>query len=243
MQTPHSNQNLLFKKNRKLSEASIIHGAKTTSFWKLLFFKTNEAFWMLFTQYLEASAQINAYCYTAVTRCKHGQLVCGLSLTAMGASIMLSFNSTHIWPGLAPFAAFAVPIIPFFNDAQELKDFVIEDIHSPALAIYCGVFVISSFVHVTMCWMGFGNKKSDSQRGLSYLYLLIERMLGKQIKVGMFFIHLLEALVFTALGLYLWIEQVDTYFGSFLTIISINEAYLLLAEKSRQMHIKPLIQA
>lgn len=243
MQTSHSNQSIQFKKNRKLSEASLIHGAKTTTFWKLLFFKTNEAFWMLFTQYLEASAQVNSYCYSAVTRCMHGQLVVGLSLTGMGASIMLAFNSTHVWPGLAPFAAFAVPVMPFFKNVDEIKALVIDDIHSQALAIYCGVFILSSLVHVTMCWMGFGNKKSDSQRGLSYLYLLTERLLGKRIKIGMFFIHLLEALAFTSLGLYLWIEQIDTYFGSFLTIISINEVFLLSAEKSRQMHIKPLIQA
>lgn len=242
MQTSHSSQTIKFKKGRKLSDASLLHGFKNSPIWKLLFFKPSEAFWMLLIQYLEANAQLVSYLYTAVTRCRHGQLVCGLVLTGMGLSFGLAFNSTHVWPGLAPFAAFAVPVLPFFKDADELYQLAAVDIHSPALLIYCGVFVLSSLVHIGMCWFGAGSE-NDGLRGYSYIYLLIDRLLGKYVKVGQFFIQFLEALLFITIAGYLWYQKIDPYFGSFVIIISVNELFLLLSEKSRAMHIKPLIQA
>ena len=169
-------------------------------------------------------------------------MVCGVAMTIIGSGFILAFNSPFVWKGLAPLVAFIVPILPFFKDMGTLYEWTYIDIHSPALLIYGGIFVISSLAHTLVCWVGYGNKNS-TQRGDGYLFLLSQYLFSGHVEVGQFFVHLLEVLLVMAVGAYLWIGKVDIHFGSFLVVITGNELIALLTEKSGQLRTKALIEA
>ncbi len=242
METSKSNRNFNYKKGRKLSEAALINGFKNSPVWKLLFFKPREAAWILLNQYIETNAAILSYCYTSVFRCLPGQLVCGVAITVMSCSFALAYNSTHlITPALAPLATPVVPFIPFFTSPDELYDMAFVRVYSLPLALYCCLMGVSSLVNIIICWSGYS--KNPTQRGVSYSYLLIDFLFSKYLNVGQFFIQFVETLFAILIGAYLVYTGIDTYFGWFLVIISGNECFTLMSEKSRKMFTKAFVEA
>lgn len=243
MLTEQSNRSSKYRKGRFLSESSLINGFVNSPIFRLLLFKWKEAAILLLKQFLESNSAILSSCYTFPTRIHHGQLRVGLVLGLMGCSVMLAYNSEHIWVGLAPLAGWGVPILPFFYDYDTLYQWVVIDIRSKALLIYCGVYLLSALIHTVLAWVGLGNKNA-TLRGESYVFWLIRRLLSKtNINAGYFFIHFIEALGAVALGTYLWIYEIDPYFGGFLILIAGNEVVSLLTEKSRAIHHQALMDA
>jgi len=242
MQTPHTHQPLNFKKGRRLGDLSLLYGIKHSPVWKLLFFNLGKGLWIIFTQGAQSISVVYAYLYTAVIRCQHGILVNGIVLTFIGVGFILAFNSPLVWTALSPLAAFVVPILPFIKDRDTLYAWGMVDVHSRALLIYAGVFTLLSLLHTLLSWMGYGHPNA-TQRGISYLYLLMNYLLSKYTKVSLFFVHFVEALSVVSVGVYLWVKAIDPYFGGFLVVIASNELISLLIEKSRQAHTKVLMEA
>ena len=244
MQTKQSNHRQVnYKRGRFLSDISILRGITQSPIPKLILFKWKEGVWMLFKQFLVANSSILSSCYTFPTRIKHGQLRVGFGIGLLGCSMMLAYNSEHIWAGLSPLAGWVIWALPFFHDFETLYQWAFVETRSQILIVYCGIYLLSTVTHNVLGYVGLGNKNA-TLRGEGYLYLLIRRLLYRtNINVGYFFIHFIEALGVIALGAYLWIYEIDPYFGGFLILIAGNEVISLLTEKSRAIHHKALMDA
>lgn len=242
MRTFSANPVINYKSGRKLGDMAILYGLKNSPVFHLLFFRFKEALWMILKQFVEVNAVIISYSYTAVFRFRHGQLVCGLVMTMLSASFIFAFNSQYLWSWVSPFVTFGVPFLVFFKSPDALIELAFIDVRSKFLMIYSISFIGFSLFNVMACWLGYGHEHA-TQRGVSYLYCLIDYLIGRFIHVGLFFIHFIEALLIMSLGIYLWWYDIEPHFGWFLSVIAVQESFTLLMEKSKSANCRAFLQA
>lgn len=231
------------KKARLLSDWAILNGFFNSPIWKLLFTRFSQAIDKLFIQFMQANNALLAYGWTSVARMKHGSMAGGgIIQMLLVCFFVLALNSKLVtWKIFSLLAAwFVVPLMPFFKSPKQLHDLIFVQIESQALLIYGGVFLLTSLVHVFKTWIGFANK-SVTSRGVGYSYLLIDRFIGGRVHVNPFAIYMLESLLVTGVGVFLWVKQIDPYFGGWLVGISLAEIRILVFEKTGQIQARRLL--
>ncbi len=243
MITSHSNQSdIKPKRARLLGDAALIRGLVESRIPKLILLNTGEAFYQICRQYVRANGVILSFGISIIFRYRHGSLVSGIGLTVFFLSMLLVFNSTHLWtPALTPVAVFSIPFLPIWKSADDLYRLAFVDIHSQNLLIYAGLFTLASLTTTVMNWLGYGNKNL-TKRGESWLFFLLDKLLSRHVKVSEFFVTcFLETGIAIGAGIYLCTYGGDPYFGAFLILMAVNEIILGLTEKSAQMHAQTIL--
>lgn len=238
------NRNIRVRKARQLGDPALINGFWYSPFWRLLRSKPKAAIAFLIRQMFKAHGAIMAYLFTAVKSTKPGILVSGLGLTIAGTTFLLVYNSSHVWGFFEALFSFERPDLSVWKhwDWDKVYLLTMVDVNSKLLVGYNIIFTSLSLFHTFRNWFGFG-PKSLKHRGTSYLYLLCKKLLSRYVKVGEFFIHLLETLAVIGIGIYLICSGFDVWFSAFLTGISSHELVILLKDKAAELHHKPLIES
>ena len=187
---------------------------------------------------MSANGVILSYGLIGLTRYKHGSC---LGLTVFFLSTLLIYNSAKLWP-LTPVAIFSIPFLPIFNSLDDLVNLLFINIRSQNLLIYGGVFALVSLTNTVMNWLGFQNK-SHTTRGVSWLYLLFDKLLSRYIPVSEFFICcFVEPVLAIGAGIYLWRSGIDATFGSFLILMGTNEIVFQLIEHSHRVRVQTFLK-
>ena len=241
MITQKSNHSITPRKTVKISDASIIVAAVyLTQFWKTLLYKSwKETLLLLVRYYFRFNKAIHAMLFWSPIRCRAGNGTIGILAIVFGVSLLLSCNSTNVPVLLKPFAAFCVPIVPFFKTQDELYQLVFTQIHSHYLLIYTGLFIISGCIHLVLIWFGLSNP-SQTKRGNSLIVLVFSRWMP----VNEFLIcGLVEPLLGIGLGFVAWYYAEDMYFGILMILIALAEASQQFIDKAYQMHTQSVLKA
>lgn len=231
------------KRGRLLSDVALINSSRSSKFWKNLFFKPKEALWMLLIQVIQSHVSLLAYGRNSVLKTMHGALsgggiVQGIAILSWG----IAYNSDMVWKLFSSFTGwFILPVYVWLQTPAELFDLVWVSIESKAMAIYLLLLTISIILNVGRSWTGNSNKSSVTSRGVSYSYLIVKRLTGPRYSVPEFVINLMETLIIIGIGVYLFIMDIDPYFGFWLVAISFSEMQLLLAEKSAKIEQRRLL--
>ncbi len=243
MKLSSSNRNIRKKIAPRMGDTEVINGFFNSPFWRLVRRKPIAAIVFLIRQMFKAHAATMAYLFTTVKATTPGLLMSGILLTAAGATLILLYNSIHVWGFFETLFSFSLPDLSVWKthwDWEKVYQFTFEDVNSHFLVGFNICFICVSLFHTLRNWFGFGPEKS-THRGTSYFYLLCKKLFSKYVTVGEFFINLIETAGAIALGVYLIRSGFDAYFGYFLIGIASHEMIILIKEKSVQLHNQPFL--
>ncbi|MEQ8470037.1 MAG: hypothetical protein RIC35_02575 [Marinoscillum sp.] len=223
------------RKFRRVGDLALIKGESETKLFKTLVFNPAQGLWEIFVQFMQCNMLIQNACVFGCLRFKYSPMIWGIGITLAGTSLMLVYNSIHVWP-IFSFLYPLAPLVPIFWDWEIIKICVFDDIYSNAMFWHTVLFLVISFAHTLTCYIG---SEISSKRGNS----LINALLSKFIRTNEIFISaVLEPVLVIGFGFIMWIGFEDYYYAIFLWIAAASEIWLQLVDKSHQIDHQNFIE-
>ena len=229
------------RKTVKISDQAIIWGMYSSGLTKMLFQKTWDEFitWLvwLVLRFNKAVSALQMWC---VPRFRPGTQTIGIMAFAYALSFAVGYNSMQIHWVFKPFSALITPFMLLGKSWEEIYEFLFIQIESQLLSGYIVCFSLCCVSHIVMIWVGKGSVGSMSQRGQSWLGLLLSKFMS----VNEFFIcGIVEPLIYIGVGVSAWYYLHDAYFGSYMIIIALAEASQQILDKAYDEHTKSVLKA
>ena len=225
------------RKVKKYGDLAIWWGIQNSNIWEMFIYRSNKVFLEVLKTYFRFSTAMLAYSVSAILRFRFGFQTTGGVMSIATTSMLIGFNSNHIWIIFKPFMVFINPFIPFFIKYEQLYSFICVDIHSNTLLFFTLIFTIMTIIHTFMIYFKKGNVDA-TKRGESWLYLLLSKViLLNETLVSM----ILEPLLIIFTGFAFWKWGHDAWAGIYFCLAGFSVFAQQMQDESQRAHNRTAI--
>lgn len=206
-------------------DADLLLSIYYSDFWKQLFSGGSQTLWILLSGFGKFARELTVLPVRMLLRWRPGDRAVGGIVLFFSVSMLVAFNSQHLFSFLAPVSAFFVWLVPLIPDTVSYHELAFLDVRSYPLLIFTGLFAFCGTVQIGGIYgVGWFNAQDRGKRGDSIFYLLLRRIvpIGESVvqlwieptmvcAVAAYFIwydyDLTAALYFSSAGLLLFFQE------------------------------------
>ncbi|NQZ75054.1 MAG: hypothetical protein HRT61_02940 [Ekhidna sp.] len=233
-----SNRDFKTRKTIGVSDWHLFDAAQRAALFKKLFREPyQKVLFACFFLWLRFSKAISAMPFWCNTGYKAGIGTMGIFANSCAIINLIGWNSTYVPFYLKPFSLLVLPFTPFFYEGEELVEMAIS-FESEFLAVWTGLFMLTSTTHLIMIWFKKGNK-SQSKRGESFLrYLLLKvfKSVDDYVICGV-----IQPIIGVSVGVWLIHQYGDAIGGTVLLLGSLAEMHQQAVDHAAYVKTKGIL--
>ncbi len=225
------------RKVKKYGDLAIWWGFYNSKIWGMFLYQSHKVFPEILKTYIRFNAAMLAYSVNAIFRFRFGYQSTGGLMSLSTLSMLIGFNSNHIWTAFKPFMVFVNPVIPFFTSKEELFRLVFIDIHSKTLLYFTIGFAVLTLIHTGMIYLKKGNKDA-TKRGESWLFFLLSKVL---LVNEIFICMIIEPAIIIFTGIAFWKWGHDIWAGVYFCLAGLSVFGQQMLDEAQRAHNRTAI--